>query len=238
MQRRFWVQPLILAGLALTLTGCLKQSSTPTSSTSPTTTPSSPTAANDLTALAPTTFDVDLNAHLSQATAAAKLWKADAVVSYVSVEPPTSLVPNLANEVYVFGSASDLDNWFTYSYAEATEKFVRAIIPKTDYLGSSINPIDTSFWKMNYVEAFQLAEKNGGSTFRQSNPNTKVTMFLSQRAPRGWLWWSIQYTPLSGQALTLLVNPFRGEVVDETGKQLAPAKGTTPTPTPSTVPTT
>jgi hypothetical protein len=75
---------------------------------------------------------------------------------------------------------------------------------------------------MNYVEALQLAEANGGADFRTTNAGTRVTIFLSNRAPRGWLWWTVEYSAPSGEQFTLLVNPNRGEVVNESGDELAP----------------
>ncbi len=180
-----------------------------------------------LVTLAPTSVELQLTTNLNRATNAAQVWHDDAVLTYVSVDIPASLAPASGNEVYVFGSASDPLNWWTYSIAQESDKFVRAIIPKEDYLGADVVPVNTQYWQMNYVEALQLAETNGGSSFRSSHEGTRVTTFLSQRSPRGWLWWSVEYTAPSGDVFTLLVNPFRGEVVDETGNELAPPKGST-----------
>ncbi len=220
----------VLFLVAVSLTGCLKQNAatdtdtqtgTDTGNTATDGTSTTPTV-SDLTSLSPSGFDSELNAHYALAVAAAKAWHADAVVSYVSVTLGTSLAPQTGNEVYVFGSASDLDNWFTYSYAEAKNKSVRAIIPKADYLGDKLTPINVDYWSMNFVQALQLAEQNGGATFRTANPNPQITVYLSNRTPRGWLWWTVQYDTAAGQSLSLLINPFLGGVVDEQGTQLVP----------------
>jgi len=147
------------------------------------------------------------------------------------VELPADLAPNTGREVYVFGSAANIDNWYTYSVAEDTGKFVRAIIPKEDYLGRNLDPINFDFWTMNYVQALQLAEANGGADFQTNNSGTTITAYLSERAPKNWLWWTIEYTAPSSETFSLLINPFQGNVVDESGNEVAPAGGQ---PTPAT----
>lgn len=225
-----------VALIALSLTGCLKSRTTDntTTSTAPETTESTtqtPTV-SDLTTLAPATFDTDLTTHFTLGSAAATAWKPDAVISYVSVTLPT-LTPNTGSEVYVFGSASDLDNWFTYSVSQETGKSVRAIIPKADYLGSQLTPINQAYWSMNYVQALQLAEQNGGATFRINNPNPQLTIYLSNRTPRGWLWWTVEYKAASGATLVLLINPYLGGVKDEQGNDLVPDRAAPATSTTS-----
>ena len=209
--------------LALPLPGCKnKQAAEPATDQTQTTDQSDTTADTTLAGVLPSSLDTKLTTNLNLATNAAHAWHPDAVLVYASVEIPASLIPNAGNEVYVYGAASDLSNWWTYSVSEDTGKFVRAIIPREDYLGSLLDPVNTSYWKMNFVEAFQAAEKNGGGDFRTQNAGTRVTTFLSQRAPRGWLWWTVEYTAPSGEQFTLLVNPNQGEVVNENGDQLAP----------------
>lgn len=239
------VPQLIARGLGITLialglTGCLK--TTPPTET-PTTEITTPDVAvpivSDLTTIAPSTFDANLTTHLTLGQAAARVWKPDAVISYVSISM-ANLTPDTGNEVYVFGSASDLDNWFTYSVSQETGKSVRAIIPKADYLGNTLTPINESFWTMNYVQALQLAEQNGGATFRVNNPNPPITAYLSNRTPRGWLWWTIEYRATSGEVLTLLINPYLGGVTDEQGTVLVPdraAPGSTTTTLPASTTT-
>lgn len=215
--------------IAFSLTGCLKSNPTETPTTEESTTSSQTTepvtTVSDLTNLAPASFDTDLMTHFTLGKAAARAWKPDAVLSYVSVTLAT-LAPNKGSEVYVFGSASDLDNWFTYSVSQDTGKSVRAIIPKADYLGSQLTPINEAYWSMNYVQALQLAEQNGGATFRISNPNPQMTVYLSNRTPRGWLWWTVEYTGASGETLVLLINPYLGGVADAQGNQLIPDRAT------------
>lgn len=224
---------LLVPALALVLTGCKKNAEDqPTDQPSGETTtetqqPDTGTGGDSLTTVAPATINSQVTTNLNLATNASKAWQPDAALVYASVELPASLTIDSGNEVYVFGSAADPANWWTYSISQDTGKFVRAIIPKEDFLGASLDPVNTSYWQMNYAEALQLAEVNGGNAFRTSNSGTRVTIFLSQRAPRGWLWWTVEYTAPSGEKKALLVNPNRGEVVDEAGTEIAPPKDTT-----------
>ncbi len=223
---------VVLAVSALALAGCSGKKTT-TNSTTPTTTPPQPVVVG-LKSATPTTFDQPIADQITAAQTKAKLWQDDAVLSYVSVELPADLGVNNATNTYVYGSQKDSADWWTYSLAEKASKSVRAIIPKEDYLGSAIVPINTQYWKMNYVEAFQLADANGGSDFRTQHTDARVTLYLSHRDPNQWLWWTIQYKTPAGGLLTLLVNPNRGEVLDSTGKQVAAPPTTSGTPTTST----
>lgn len=239
-----WQRWLILPLITLILTGCSgKKTETPAPTTD---TPTSeqataPDASGDptsLTELAPSSLNTKVTTNLNLATNAARDWRADAVLTYVSVELPASLKLDSGNEVYVFGSAADSEHWWTYSVSQTTNKFVRALIPREDYLGARLDPINTSYWNMNYVEALQLAEQNGGNNFRTKNSGSRVAIFLSQRAPRGWLWWTVEYTAQSGEQFTLLINPNRGEVVNESGDEVAPPGANNSVPTDSSSDTT
>ena len=241
MRKRFGfmllISSLILGGCSLPSFGKKAPQSEPAAPTAPTT---PEPAVQTLKSVSPTTFDAPIVGALAAAQTKAKLWQDDAVLHYVSVELPADLRLNAATNTYVFGSGKAAGDWWTYSLAELTNKSIRAIIPKDDYLGSSIVPINSNYWKMNYVEAFQLADANGGADFRGKHADAKVTLYLSHRSPNQWLWWTVQYKAAAEALLTLLVNPNQGEVLDTAGQQLVPPSAGTPaagTQTSSTTPT-
>ena len=230
--QRWRVVTVVTIGVLL-LGGCSSKKDTTTSSSA--TTPSvTEQSASTLKSASATTFDTPIANAVSTAQTKAKLWQDDAVLHYVSVEIPSDLVLNTATDTYVYGSSKDQADWWTYSLSEKSSKAIRAIIPKEDYLGSSISPINTQYWKMNYVEAFQLADANGGSDFRSKHSDAKITLYLSHRDPNQWLWWTVEYKTPAGDLFTLLVNPNRGEVVDTTGKQVAAPPTTSADTTTST----
>lgn len=236
----YWRTGFLIGLSAIALGGCSlptfsKKSPPPAESTADVSPPGTAApAVQTLKSTSATSFDQSIAAAVAAAQEKARAWQSDAILSYVSVELPTDLALNAATTTTVFGSAKDANNWFTYSLSEATAKSIRAIIPKEDYLGTAINPINLNYWKMNYVEAFQLADANGGADFREKHPDARVTLYLSHRAPNQWLWWTVQYKASANALLTLLVNPNQGEVIDSGGTQLvAPPAGTPAAGTPS-----
>lgn len=154
-------------------------------------------------------------------------WHDDAVLSHVSVTLPSNLAAGQATEVYTYGSASDAYNWWTMTISGKTGKSVRAIIPKEDYLGTAIPTIPTQHWKIDYVEAFQLAEVAGGADFRAKYPSSQITLSLGVSEPKQYLWWTVEYLPEGGEPFRILVNPSTKEVFNESG---IPITAATPSP--------
>lgn len=97
-----------------------------------------------------------------------------------------------ANEVYVFDSPDDPNNHLTVSVAQSSGNMLRAIIPTADYQGT-LTPIKTEFWKSNYADAVQFADKNGGATFMAANTITSVDVKLYRTAPKDFLYWVVTY---------------------------------------------
>lgn len=174
-------------------------------------------SSNNLTAADPKSIDNSLASYLNTAKTNAKGWKNDAILYYVSVKLPTDLAPGEANQTYVFGSTNDNNSWWTISIAEKSGKYIRATIPKEDYLGNTILPIKEQYWKINYLEAFQVAEKNGGKDFRTNNQNALVTINLIQGEPKGWLWWKVEYKAGNDNLKTIIINPSDSTIVDDNG---------------------
>lgn len=223
--------------LVTTLTGLSCSKKTSQSSANPTSTstatPTQTTESNLLNADV-TSMDQAILRNYELAKGKALLWKSDATLYAVIVKLPTDLGLSKANQTYVFGSAADAINWWSISIAEQSSKFVRAAIPKEDYLGYDIKPITLKFWKMNYIKALQLAEANGGEKFRKDNTGSQITATLHQALPKGWLWWEIEYkSSVTNSKLILKISPSDENVVDEQGNPVA-IGGSSATPTATT----
>lgn len=177
-------------------------------------------ATSNLTNTDATTSDSLMVQNYELARTKAASWKPDAVIVTIQVKLPADLSTNKANETFIFGSASDTNNWWSFSVSEQSGKFIRAIIPKEDYLGTGVMPIQTKYWKMNYAKAFQLADAAGGSNFRNNNPDTQITETLHQTQPNGWLWWEVEYKSATNK-LVLKVNPNDANIVDEMGNPVS-----------------
>jgi len=213
-------QKLITLGLTmtilLTLTGLscnlFKKKTTDTTDTTTAT-----TATPALLAADSTSINQLFNANLDLAKSKAKEWKTDATLYAVNIKLPKDLSVNKAIETFVFGSAADTLDWWTFAISENSAKYVRAIVPKTDYLSTITKPIGMNYWKINYLEALKIADANGGKAFREKNTDTQITENLSQTEPKGWLWWIVEYESSTGDSLKVRINPTDQTVVDESG---------------------
>lgn len=162
--------------------------------------------------VAPTALEPTIKANYDLAQAKVKDWHQNAVLYQISAKIPANLAIGQVTEVYTYGSADEAYNWWTLSVSDKTDKSVRAIIPKEDYLGTTLAAVPLQHWKMNYVEALQLAEVNGGSQFRAAHSDTQVTVNLAVGEPKGYLWWSVEYESTAA-SYKVLVNPSSKEVI-------------------------
>lgn len=153
--------------------------------------------------------------NLNLAKTKAKAWKADAYLAAYNLKIPQSLASTEAAETFVFGSPSDQTNWWTISL-DKKGGYIRASIPKEDYLGQNLQPIDEKAWVKNYIEALQIAEKSGGSDFRTKNPESEISMVLAQTTPNNWLWWKLDYQAATTN-MTILVSARDGQAYNESG---------------------
>lgn len=212
---------LLVLFFSLTGLSCNKKNQ---NQASPTPTPTSTAPANlaqpNLIDTDPAAIETIASQNYELAKSKAISWKPDAVVVTAQVKLPADLALNKANETYIFGSASDTVHWWSFSVSEQTGKYIRAIIPKEDYLGTDAKPINVKYWRMNYAKALQLTDKSGGSEFRSANPDTQITATLHQAQPNNWLWWEIEYKSASSK-LILKVNPNDANIVDEQGNPVS-----------------
>lgn len=223
------VATLLVLVFVITGLSCKKSSTSTSTDSSQTTSTAATTTVTDLTTVLPATVDSAFTTNYNSAKEKALLWKGDAKLVLVSLKLPRSLEVGNATESFTFGSDSDKSYWWNISIAEKTSKYVRAIIPKEDYLGTAANPINSAYWKTNYLEAFQIAEKNGGQTFRKNNTDVDITLTLSQSEPKGWLWWVVEYKSTTGSSFKLRLNPNDKTVVDELGNTISNGASTTST---------
>lgn len=213
-----WFKLASLLIVSLLVTGCgLKQSK---KTVPPIPTPSQPISQTSIAGASsasvdPTAFDEAIQANYRAAETKVKAWQQDAVLYHVSARLPADLDLGKVTEVYTYGTATDAYNWWTYNISGKTGKAVRAIIPKEDYLGTTLQPIPLRFWQSNYIEAFQLAEANGGADFRASHSDASVTINLLVTDPSNYLWWSVEYESATSEPFKILINPATKEVFSE-----------------------
>lgn len=222
------------------LTGCLpKKAPKSKPSSSPAGLGASPKAATSPVAtvvdgtyltIEPDQLSETLAATRRMAEEKVKAWQADAVLYHLSVTLPANLAAGAATEVYTFGSKGDAYNWWTITNSGKTGKSVRAIIPKEDYLGTELAPIPIQFWKISYIEAFQLAQAAGGGEYLASYPDARINLGLSVSQPKDYLWWSVEYQADDQPALRILINPATKEAVNESGVPITAVQSPTNSP--------
>jgi len=230
---------LLLTVLSLTfvLTGLScgsSDTSNETQNTTPTTETPAATPVTDLSTIDPTTINTSFTNNQTNAKTKAVEWKIDAKLYSFSVKLPPDLALNNATDTFVFGSPADNNNWWVYSVSENTGKFLRALIPKADYLGNTLNPINDKYWKSNYLQAFQKADIYQGATFRAANPNSEISVTLANGEPKGWLWWTVEYKSSTGNTLKIRINPNDLTIVDDLGNIVTTGSSTSTTQTQGT----
>lgn len=172
--------------------------------------------------------------NLTIAKSKAAEWKSDAYFAAYNVKVPADLTSTDPAETFVFGSPSDTANWWTISI-DKDGKYIRALIPKEDYLGQDPQPIVESAWQKNYLDALKTAESNGGLTFRGKNPEAQISLILEQTAPNNYLWWVVTYQGAT-TSLKVRISARDGGVYDEFGNPMSGVPNPTSVPLSSSTP--
>lgn len=210
---------LFLITLAICLSGlslnCKKQ---PTESPTPSPSVSQTSRENNLTNLDPTSAVEEIKSNLNTAKQKAVLWQNDAILYSASAKITPMLQLQDVIEIYSFGSGAQPSSWWTISISDRSKNYIRAVIPKEDYLGSSLTPVAEKYWQINFIEAFQIAEKNGGKEWREKlgNNNYQITATLAHGDPKGYLYWTVEYQNSDGSdEKRVQINASNGEVVNQ-----------------------
>jgi hypothetical protein len=137
----------------------------------------------------------------------------------VDIQLPKSLAQGSGTTNYIYTSTADRTNNWVISISNSSQAFVRSRVYKNDYLGN-LTAISRNFWKLNYVQALQIAEKNGGLSFRNYYDTSSVRLVLKNGDPKGWLYWYVTYTA-TGQVKSIQIDADSGAIVadDEEGEE-------------------
>jgi len=158
-------------------------------------------------------FDEVVRDEYALAKSKAQEAKGSNTLRAIEVELPGVEI-NSGNNRYVFASPEDTDNNWTITISQLTSNYIRALIPKNDYMGD-LEELNTKLWKFNYVTALQLAEANGGLTFRENNSIASIKLTLKHTSPNNWLLWHVTYTSATGSELTVKIDSNSGQIIEE-----------------------
>ena len=213
----FWKNPIFIGVVVLALLLAIGWSAYSNSAkkktaqtATQTTSGSTATQVSNLTNFDPTDFDTIVKNEYAMALSKAQATDQQNQLGEVEVEIGPSLLPADTNTRYIFTSAADTANNWMITVAETSQSFIRASVPKDDYAGN-LTAVSVSNWKYNFVTALQIAEKNGGQTWRDSNTLTGAKLTLKNNSA-GTLIWLIDYSSSNGD-FTITLNASDGTVI-------------------------
>jgi len=176
---------------------------------------------DNLLTIDPNTLSTEIAQGKELADTKAKEWQNNAKLVAVQIEVPASLKKTSVSTRYIFNSLGVSTYYWTIALTATNENYVRALIPKEDYLASDLKVILEDFWKINYAQALQATEENGGSTWRETHNLGGATLVLSRGQPNSWLYWQIEYIALNTNGerspvdnFKLRINAYTGEVAE------------------------
>ena len=202
-------QPIFLGILAVALIITLilsfvsKKDATQTGSNQSATSGTTAQPESNLTTADPSDYDDILKTELAAATKFAIEFNPDYKISVVEVEIGASLQPETINTRYAFSTAKDIRNNWVYTTSQDNGSFLRALIPKADYLGDIV-PINMSLWKYNYIPVLQMVDKTAGKDWRSKNTLTGIKMTLKESADLKNLYWTVEYLGDNGNSITVV----------------------------------
>lgn len=167
---------------------------------------------SNLTNLDPTDFDDVVKKEYALSNEKALQADPNRKLCAIVVEIGKNLTPEVVNTRYVFAKQGETDNWMI-TISEVSKNYIRALIPKSDYLGD-LPEINSKLWKYNFVTALQLAEKEGGLSWREKNTLNGITLTLRHTGANNWLLWIVEYKGENGN-FTLKLDANSGKVVTE-----------------------
>jgi len=176
---------------------------------------------DNLLTIDPNTLSTEIAQGKDLAETKAKEWQNNAKLVAVQVEIPASLKKTSVSSRYIFNSLGVSAWYWTIALTATNENYVRALIPKEDYIASDLKVVLEDFWQENYAEALQAAEENGGATWRETNNMGGATLVLSRGQPNSWLYWQVEYIALDANGersavdnFKIRINAYTGEVAE------------------------
>jgi len=173
-----------------------------------------PQATSEFLTQDPASFDEQFNLFKNQANELAIAYRKDAKLVYVRVKIPAGFNSSLFQYTFVYDSNSDQQNHWVITFEKNADNFIRAVIPKQDFLGSDLKQILPLYWKTNFVTALQKAEPVIGEAFRREHGNDyKIELDLGRKGDES-LTWTCEYSTLDGVTTqSVKISAESGEII-------------------------
>ena len=155
----------------------------------------------------------------------ARKWKADAYLSSVSIDAlaldlrtPSATADLLS---FLFRSHNDLQHYYEVAFQLDDKIRLREWSisdPNSDYV-----PIEPTDWTIDSVDAWRIAQENGGNEFLRKNQTRFLSTFLSverRNPPRSGsvLWYVSYFSQATSQQLRFLIDARTGVIVSKEAK--------------------
>lgn len=144
--------------------------------------------------------DASFVAELADAYKQASRWNVQAKLAAISMRFDGGLDYDfLTRYVYVFQAAGVDSNYVVNSSRVAQE--VRSTYDPAEIFGETVVPtnIDEEYLKINFVQALEIVEQAGGSTFRADHSGNYYVNLLLMQPERDVLSWIVSYQDKSSQ---------------------------------------
>jgi hypothetical protein len=168
---------------------------------------------SNLTNIDPTDFDSITKETYSIASSKSLEANSSNKLAAIEVKVDGNLSPDTITTRYIFNSSNDAEDNWVIAFSGKSNKYIRMLTPVKDYMGV-LSPMNTKAWKYNFVTALQLAEKNGGLTWRENQKLKGVNLTLKHTGKKMWLLWVVEYQGESDK-FTVQLDANSGRVVEE-----------------------
>jgi len=127
------------------------------------------------------------------------------VIVAMTFENSFSDLKGLSTNYYIFSTPNDPRFYYMVNVSRDGSRPKRFLMPKEDFeFDFSVIAIPLDQWKINYAQALQAAEQQGGERFRTQYPNFKATATLAIPVTQKLAWY-ITYRALDGSGATFKV---------------------------------
>lgn len=149
------------------------------------------------------------------ATNLAKKWQSDAKLVLISTNYFSSLADVGVVDKFLFSSDLKSDMYWSIDISrDDINKYTRTLIYRDDYvLKAGVLPIPMKYWRINYAQSLEIADKLGGAEYRQKYPNYQVSQILSLSGGKNLAWYIVYSTTDNNDLLSVIVDASSGQQI-------------------------
>lgn len=120
----------------------------------------------------------------------ARSWQKDSLLYAVDGSAEAGFSPAGVTIRFVFGSRFDQKNWFTVSFAGERDNYIRAVVPRADYLSNITQSVNFDYYKTRFGQALETA---GTDSLIDQSDVFQSSFQLRHGEPNGYLSWYVTF---------------------------------------------